>query len=96
MKGGPGVTIGIRGCLVTGHSQLVDSLTLPDPDDRHVLAAAIYARAGLIVSFNLFDFAPQSLARHGVGARHPNEFFPTSWTCQWTSSARRRDSRGWL
>ena len=60
---------------MTGHSQLVDSLTLPDPDDRHVLAAAIYARAGLIVSVNFFGFAPQSLARHGVGARHPNELF---------------------
>jgi hypothetical protein len=63
----------IRVCLVTGHLQLVDSLTLPDPDDRHVLAAAIHAGAGLIVTFNLSDFPRQSLAPQGVEARHPDE-----------------------
>jgi hypothetical protein len=63
----------IRDCLVTGHLQLVDSLTLPDPDDRHVLAAAIHAGAGLIVTFNLSDFPRQSLAPQGVEARHPDE-----------------------
>ena len=30
-------------CLVTGHEQLIPALKLPDPDDRHVLAAAIVA-----------------------------------------------------
>jgi len=65
----------IRDCLVTGHLQLVDSLTLPDPDDRHVLAAAIQAEAGLIVTFNLSDFPLQALAPHGVEARHPDELF---------------------
>jgi predicted nucleic acid-binding protein len=65
----------IRDCLVTGHTQLVASLTMPDADDRHVLAAAIHAGAGLIVTFNLLDFPPQSLAPHGVEARHPDELF---------------------
>jgi hypothetical protein len=31
----------VRDCLVTDYAKLIDSLTLPDPDDRHVLAAAI-------------------------------------------------------
>lgn len=65
----------IRDSLVTGHSQLVDSLTLPDPDDRHVLAAAIHSGAGLIVTFNLMDFPLESVAPHGVEARHPDELF---------------------
>ena len=34
-------------CLVTGHEHLVGGLQLPDPDDRHVLAAAIRAGAGV-------------------------------------------------
>jgi hypothetical protein len=37
-------------CLVTGYESLITSLTLPDPDDRHVLAAAILAGAGVIVT----------------------------------------------
>jgi hypothetical protein len=31
--------------LVTGYQPLMGTLTLPDPDDRHVLAAAIVCRA---------------------------------------------------
>src|SRR5262245_55545176 len=38
---------------VTGYEHLIEGLTLPDPDDRHVLAAAIRAGAQSIVTFNL-------------------------------------------
>lgn len=31
----------VRDCLVTGYERLIDSLELPDPDDRHVLAPAL-------------------------------------------------------
>lgn len=31
----------VRDCLVTGYEDLIPALSLPDPDDRHVLAAAI-------------------------------------------------------
>jgi predicted nucleic acid-binding protein len=40
----------IRDCLVTGHEELIASLSLPDPDDCHVLAAAIHAGAEVIVT----------------------------------------------
>lgn len=60
--------------LVTGHEVLTDSLTLPDPDDRHVLAAAIVAGAQLIVTFNLKDFPAQGLAQFGIEAVHPDDF----------------------
>jgi predicted nucleic acid-binding protein len=53
----------IRDCLVTEYDSLIDALTLPDPDDRHVVAAAIRARADVIVTFNLNDFPNDSKRR---------------------------------
>jgi hypothetical protein len=53
---------------------LIDSLTLPDPDDRHVLAAAIRAGAEVIVTFNLTDFPTESLAPFDIRAQHPDDF----------------------
>ena len=64
----------VRDCLVTDYEELIDSLALPDPDDRHVLAAAIRAGAEVIVTFNLSDFPPESLAHHDVEALHPDGF----------------------
>lgn len=61
-------------CLVTGYEDLIDGLTLPDPDDRHVLAAAIRGAASVIVTFNLDDFPPECLRKFGVEAQHPDEF----------------------
>ena len=46
----------VRDSLVTDFEQLIPSLTLPDPNDRHILAAAIVAEADVIVIFNLKDF----------------------------------------
>ena len=64
----------VRDCLVTGYADLIDSLTLPDPDDRHVLAAAIRAGADVIVTYNLGDFPADALTAYGIEARHPDEF----------------------
>jgi predicted nucleic acid-binding protein len=64
----------IRDCLVVGYEDLIDSLTLPDPDDRHVLAAAIRAGAEVIVTYNLKDFPAETLARFDVEALHPDDF----------------------
>lgn len=61
-------------CLVTGHEGLVDQLTLPDPDDRHVLAAAIRCQAGVIVTYNRSDFPSDILDPYGIAVRHPDEF----------------------
>jgi predicted nucleic acid-binding protein len=64
----------VRDCLVSGHEDLIDSLSLPDPDDRHVLAAAIRASAQVIVTFNLKDFPGETLARFDIEAQHPDDF----------------------
>ena len=61
-------------CLVTGYEPLIESLILPDPKDRHVLAAAIKAQAKTIVTSNLKDFPAKALAPHEIEALHPDEF----------------------
>jgi len=61
-------------CLVTGYEHLVEGLDLPDPDDRHVLAAAIRAHAQAVVTLNLRDFPDHVLARYDMEAKHPDEF----------------------
>jgi hypothetical protein len=64
----------IRDSLVEGYQSLIPSLALPDQDDRHVLAAAICARADVIVTFNLSDFPKEFLEVYGIEAQHPDEF----------------------
>lgn len=64
----------VRDCLVTDYEDLIPALTLPDPDDRHVLAAAIRAGAGVIVTTNLADFPTETLAKYGIEAQHPDQF----------------------
>jgi len=64
----------VRDCVVTGYEPLIDGLTLPDPDDRHVLAAAIRTRASVIVTCNLKDFPQEVLGPLGLEAQHPDEF----------------------
>jgi hypothetical protein len=44
-------------CLVEGYEPLIAGIDLPDPDDRHIVAAAILARANIIVTFQ-----PQGLS----------------------------------
>ncbi len=53
---------------------MIAGLTLPDPGDRHVLAAAIHARADVIVTYNLKDFPTATLKPYGLEAQHPDEF----------------------
>jgi predicted nucleic acid-binding protein len=61
-------------CLVSGHEKLIDSLSLPDAKDRHVLAAAITSNADVIITYNLKDFPAEVLRLHQVEAQHPDKF----------------------
>lgn len=64
----------VMDCLVRGYKKLIPSLTLPDPNDRHVLAAAIHAGADAIITFNLKDFPASELNQYDIEALHPDEF----------------------
>ncbi|HVX86180.1 MAG TPA: PIN domain-containing protein [Phycisphaerae bacterium] len=64
----------VRDCVVEGYEPVIPQLELPDPDDRHVLGAAIHAEAQIIVTFNLADFPARSLRPWGIESQHPDEF----------------------
>jgi predicted nucleic acid-binding protein len=68
------MNVHVRDCLVTDFEDLIPALILPDPDDRHVLAAAVRGRADVIVTYNLRDFPAEALKRYGIEAQHPDEF----------------------
>lgn len=60
--------------VVKDFEDLISSLELPDPGDRHVLAAAIRGRADVIVTFNLKDFPASVLSHYSIEAQHPDVF----------------------
>lgn len=61
-------------CLVTDYHYLVPTIHLPDPDDRHVLAAAIHGKADVILTKNLKHFPAAVLNQFGIEPQHPDEF----------------------
>lgn len=60
--------------LVTDSDHLIAALDLPDPDDTHVLAAAIHCGAQHIVTENLKDFPAEKLAPYDIKAINADEF----------------------
>lgn len=58
--------------------ELVSQMTNHERD-RHVLAAAVFAEAQVIVTFNLKHFMPQATSRWGIEAQHPDLFLLSLW-----------------
>lgn len=61
------------------YEPLMKALQLPDPNDVHVLAAAIAGHVDCIVTFNLRDFPADRLQPHGLVAIHPDDFLVDQW-----------------
>jgi predicted nucleic acid-binding protein len=66
--------LAVADAKVTGYEPLIDALTLPDKNDRHVLAAAIAGNADVIVTLNLKDFPDEAVAPYGIEVQHPDTF----------------------
>ena len=65
----------IDDAVIDGYQYLIQSLDLPDQEDRHVLAAAIVGHADAIVTFNLADFpAAKIMSEHRIEVIHPDDF----------------------
>jgi hypothetical protein len=45
-----------------------------DPQDRHVLAAAVVSEAQTVVTHNVRDFPDAAVAPYGIQVQHPDEF----------------------
>lgn len=60
--------------LVENHEILIPALSLPDPDDCHVLAAAIKSEAQIIVTNNIRDFTANILVEYSIKAQTPDDF----------------------
>jgi predicted nucleic acid-binding protein len=64
----------VQDCLVIGYEDIEKSLSLPDPKDNHVLAAAIRAGADAIITWNLKDFPTQMISKFDIEVQTPDEF----------------------
>lgn len=59
---------------VTGYDSITPALSLPDENDRHVLAAAIVGRCNGIITANLKDFPAEKVEPFKIEVIHPDDF----------------------
>jgi PIN domain-containing protein len=59
---------------VSGYKDHIQAVNLPDPDDRHVVAAGIAAGASVILTWNLRHFPVKELKKFGLRKETPDAF----------------------
>jgi hypothetical protein len=72
-------------CLITNYEDLIDAIDLPDPGDKHIVAAAIRGGCDAIITTNLKDFPKDKLLNYGIEAQHPDEFIHVQFDLHITS-----------
>jgi predicted nucleic acid-binding protein len=60
--------------LVNGYENHIPLVNLPDPNDRHVVAAGIAAGASIILTWNLRHFPAKELKKFGLRQETPDVF----------------------
>lgn len=65
-------------CLVENDERLIPAMT-NEPDDRHVLAAAVACGAQVVVSDNGDDFPVDSCAPYSIEVKTADEFLQDLW-----------------
>ena len=59
---------------ILGYEEHIPRITLPDPDDRHVVAAGIAANASHVLTWNLRHFPANELKKFGLRRMTPDAF----------------------
>ena len=68
------VNLAFPDAMVSNYAPLIEGLELPDPKDRHVLAAAIKTNANVIVTNNVKHFPEEYLSLFGLAAKQADDF----------------------
>ena len=59
--------------MVTGYESRIEQISFKDPDDRHVIAAALHVGASGIVTRDKKHFTPQTLKPFGLAVINPDD-----------------------
>jgi hypothetical protein len=78
--------------MVSNYENHIPAINLPDLDDRHVVAAAIVARASLIITWNVRDFPAKELAKASASQTDPRRPTDDPLRCR-TGRSRGRDGK---